>query len=48
MEKMAITAETTPHQRIAIVKRHINQKLHGEDNAASLYQNMKRGKTAQV
>ena len=41
--EIAVLLNTSP-QRIAIVKRHINQKLYGEDNATTLYGNMKKRK----
>ena len=37
---------STSQARISTVKRHINQKLYGEDDAASLYKNMKKQKIA--
>ncbi len=45
--EIAILLNTSP-ARISTVKRHINQKLYGEEDATSLYRNMKKGKNTQV
>ena len=45
--EIATLLNTSP-ARISTVKRHINQKLYGEEDATSLYRNMKKGENMQV
>ena len=43
----AVLLDTLP-QRISTIKRHLNKKLFGEENASTLYQNMRKARESSI